>query len=802
MYKRTWLLLLSILFIYLPSYGQISPKTILFGFFVEKDSFEIRVDLSKARYTALETKTQTEYQSLINQNKANIIVTNKDDIFLNSQIYDSTHTYSEEVNSDISLNQFLYNNPVRCLLIVLGICFLIIDFLIHFFALLSKKRIITEMKEKSQFGAVLCNSFDTVCEWDLNANNIQYFFFINNQLLKQKDYFSLKDYIEHSKKYVIHPEEIETFSSLFSLKNMELIIEKRNTIYKEFRLLTPGSRNRNSYEWHAYTIQAFSNTPKKRSIIVCTKNIDDEKHSEELKNEQLKEALIMAEKANKSKSMFLSRMSHEIRTPLNAILGFITLAKRTITNSQKSLDYITKSEYASKHLLSLINDILNMSAIESGQMKIHNEHFELKRCILSLATTFYGQARLKNIQFKTIISNLSEEYVSGDQTRLNQILMNLLSNAIKFTPANGSVTLSIVQKFIKDNKVYIQFEVSDTGIGMSPKFLEKIGKPFEQESAQISQKFGGSGLGISISKNLVTAMNGTMLISSTENSGSTFTIEIPFDLVVKDKNPIEKIFTNKKVLLLTMDNGLGNYEENLFKIYGVTAKFANSIDTLKKQVSNEREPCNLCIIDIDAVTEDPVTFINQVTSIIPEKTTIALLSYDFSLLEENAPNLLIKHYVQKPLFHSTVQNLLYNVFNKDSGKIIKSKKNTFSGHHILLAEDNEFNKEIAVDILSEEGFLVDSVNDGKEAVFLFEKSAIGFYDIILLDIQMPFLNGYDACRTIRNLSRTDAKTIPIIAMTANAFAEDVSKALSSGMNNHISKPIDTQTLFAVLQQYL
>ena len=720
---------------------------------------------------------------------------------LYTSIQSNAHTITG--NGMVTLSELLYTKPLRFIVMILSPFLLFVLLGLYIYSIKTQKKVISAMEEKSQFASVLCSSFDTVCEWNLDYNTIQYFFYMDNKLVKQKDFFTVTEYIDHAKKNVVHPEDKESFVYLFSTANLETLLARPRTLYKEFRLFTPGSKNKNSYEWNAVTLQAFTSHKQKRSFIVCTKNIDDVKHSEDIKNEQLKEALNIAEKANKSKSAFLSRMSHEIRTPLNAILGFITLAKRTITEPQKSLDYISKSEYASKHLLSLINDILDMSAIESGKMKINEADFELKDFISSLSATFYGQAKLKNIRFSTILSNITEEYLCGDQVRLNQILMNILSNAIKFTPVNGEVSLIITQRLIKEKTVYMQFVVSDTGIGMSQEFLKKIGKPFEQESASIAQEFGGSGLGISISRNLIQAMKGSMTIQSTENKGSVFSIEIPLGLVNKETPPLTpSLYEGKQVLIITMDKDLGDYEKQLFRSCGINAHIALNIEDVRNHVTPDHIPCSLCIIDIDISQGDQLSFIQEIKNILPAETPIAVLSYDYSLIEEQARELAIDHFVQKPLFQSTVLNLIITVLGEYQTDTYPPVTFDFKGKHILLAEDNDFNREIAVDILNTQGFLVDTAKNGMEAVRFFENSPINFYDIVLLDIQMPILNGHQACKQIRSLSRADAVVVPVIAMTANAFAEDVAAALSSGMNDHIAKPIDIRTLFSVLQKYI
>ncbi len=715
-------------------------------------------------------------------------------------VYANTHEHPDE--GLMNLSELLYTRPLLFIILLIAPFLLAVLIGLNIYSTRTQRKLFRAMEEKSRFGSVLCSSFDTVSEWNLDDNTIQYYFVIESQIVKQKDFFTVAEFIEHAKKHVLHPDDADAFSAVFETANLESLLSHPRTIYKEYRLLTPGSKNKSGYEWNSVTLQAFSSYHHNRSFIICLKNIDDVKHNEELKNEQLREALLMAEKANKGKSDFLSRMSHEIRTPLNAILGFITLAKRTINESQKALDYMEKSEYASKHLLSIINDILDMSAIESGKMKIKEDVFELKPFISSLSGIFYGQAKLKSIHFSTIITNITEEYLYGDQVRLNQILMNILSNAIKFTPVDGNVSLTITQKLIKGSTVYMQFKVADTGIGMSDEFLQKIGKPFEQESIQISRDFGGSGLGISISKNLIHAMNGTMIIESEENKGSIFTIEVPLKLA--GHKPLQKStkYQDYRVLIITKDMELGEYEKKLFAYFGIETTLMQDSISVSEHLTLEQKPYSLCLIDADVPSEAPHDFVQKIKQVIPEGTPIAVLSYDFSQFEEKVRELSILHFIQKPLFQSTILNLLTEVFGGYQAEKQNEKVRDFSGKHILLAEDNDFNSEIAVDILSSRGFIIDSVRNGKDAVEFFDKSPVSFYDLVLLDIQMPVLNGHEACKAIRNLQRSDAETVPIIAMTANALAEDVSAALSSGMNDHIAKPIDTNNLFTVLKRYI
>lgn len=521
--------------------------------------------------------------------------------------------------------------------------------------------------------------------------------------------------------------------------------------------------------------------------------------------------------ANSSKSSFLSRMSHEIRTPLNAVIGYNTIAQSEMNNAKddvgrkqaatKVMDCLQKSEIASKHLLTIINDVLDMSAIESGKIKVAHELFDFKGLITSLTTVFYSQAKSKQVDFEVIFDNLTEEWFIGDQMRTNQILTNLLSNAIKFTPECGTVLLKIQQQKSESNKAHIYFDISDTGIGMSADYLERIWKPFEQADSSISRRFGGTGLGLSITKHLVELMNGEISVVSTPGVGTTFHVDLTFEQTEQPYPSNAYDFSSVNALVVDDDPGTCDYIRLLFHQWGAKcATVTSGVDAVKAVsiAMQNKEPFSIFLVDWHMPDIDGFETIRQIREISGDTMPAVILSaYDYSELAEKATTFGINKFVTKPFFQSTLFDLLTNIPAANSTNVIqKSAKTSFHGERILLAEDNNMNMEIATKILESAGLVVDTVWNGKEATKSFLTSPAGTYAAILMDIQMPELDGYEATRTIRASSHPEANTIPIIAMTADVFAEKVAEAHEAGMNDHIAKPIDIPKLFDTLKKYI
>lgn len=522
----------------------------------------------------------------------------------------------------------------------------------------------------------------------------------------------------------------------------------------------------------------------------------------------LVEALEMTEKANAAKSEFLSRMSHEIRTPLNAVIGYMGIAQSEEIENEKVQHCLSNSELAAKHLLSIINDVLDVSAIESGRIKIAKSDYNLKQQISTAATIFYNQAKNRNVDFRVNLVGFTEEWVIGDSLRVNQIIMNLLSNAVKFTSEKGQVTLNVTQLDKTDHKVIMQFQVSDTGIGMSKEFLSRMFTPFEQESAGTAQKFGGTGLGLAISKNLATLMDGTIEVDSELNVGTTFTVTLPFGISKENGKIMStgKDFSKIRVLVVDDQKADQTYVKQVLKRLNVKADTCSDGETAVRRFigrQNTDYAYDLCIIDwkMPGITGfDVAKRIREAAG--EELPIIIATAYDITEIDEEAKRAGVNKVIAKPLFQSSLLDLLMDSFGgyRPKGEIEVASNFNLEGTKVLLAEDNHMNMEIAVSILTKAGIHVDEAYNGKEAVDKFEASSPGDYDAILMDVQMPVMGGYEATQMIRASKHEAAKIIPIIAMTANAFTEDIEKALKSGMNGHISKLVDYEKLYRTLSE--
>lgn len=532
---------------------------------------------------------------------------------------------------------------------------------------------------------------------------------------------------------------------------------------------------------------------------------------------QKEEALQLAQKASVAKGSFMSRMSHEIRTPLNAVIGYNTIARSELSEAHgetarrqaemKAMDCLTKSDIASKHLLTIINDVLDMSAIESGKIKVAHERFDFKGLITSLTTVFYSQAKAKGVNFEVVFDNATEEWFVGDQMRTNQILTNLISNAVKFTGEGGSVKLDIRQISDDGKAAEIRFEITDTGIGMAADYLSHIWTPFEQADSSISRRFGGTGLGLSITKSLIDIMGGEITVESKPGEGTTFAVVLSFEKTNQPEISDAYDFSGINALIVDDDLSTCDYISLLFnRCRARCATVTSGIDAIESfaQAEKRKDPFTVCLVDWRMPKMDGIETIKRIRKIAGDELPIIVITaYDFTELADKAAEVGVNMFVSKPLFQSSLFDLLANICGKTAKKEIKrNEKYDFTGSRVLLAEDNAMNMEIARKILESAKITVESAWNGKEAVSAFESAPAGTYGAILMDVQMPVMDGYQATRAIRASSRPDGSQIPIIAMTADAFVENIAESLAAGMNGHISKPIDITTLFETLEKYI
>ena len=533
--------------------------------------------------------------------------------------------------------------------------------------------------------------------------------------------------------------------------------------------------------------------------------------NDELKRQQkiLQDALLVAQKANDAKRDFLSRMSHEIRTPMNAIIGMSAVAFNYLDDKKRTADCLSKITFSSKHLLMLLNDVLDMSKIENGKLNIRQELFDLKNLVTSLADINYGLATAKGLAFEIVISGFKDELLLGDSMRVNQILLNLLSNAIKFTPKGGSVRLEIRMLRSASDKIWLRFIVKDSGIGMKKEVLEHLYEPFEQADNGIARKYGGTGLGMAITKNLVAIMDGTIEVESQEGAGTTFMVDLPFGVSKVDKKTAAEM-EEMRVLVVDDDNDTCEHAAVLLKGMGVNVDWAlngfEAIEKVRSACEDDGRCYDVCFIDWCMPELDGIETARRMRSYVgPDVLIIIISAYDWSGIEEQAKAAGVNAFIAKPFFASNLYNMLLTVSRKpELGFSAVGNKETydFGGKKVLLVEDNELNMEIASELLKFVNLQVEHAENGKVAVNIFRNSKEKEYALIFMDIQMPLMNGYDAARCIRSSEHPAAGTIPIIAMTANAFNDDVQAAFDAGMNGHLAKPIDVEVLYKTIARYI
>ena len=538
-------------------------------------------------------------------------------------------------------------------------------------------------------------------------------------------------------------------------------------------------------------------------------DIDEEMRDSLAKNEALANALKVAEEASKAKTVFLSNMSHEIRTPMNAIIGLDSLALHEDNLPPKTRDYLEKIGSSAEHLLSLINDILDMSRIESGRMVIRNEEFAFSKFMEQVNTIFSGQCKEKGIIYTCRINGHLEDYYIGDDMKLRQVMINILGNAVKFTPEGGKINFIVENIASFDKKSTIQFKISDTGVGMSKEFLPKLFDTFSQENSKSSSKYGSTGLGMAITKNIVEMMNGKIEVESEKGRGTTFTVTVTLqdsDRKALDSNNEIEINTNELTVLVIDDDEVAlDHAKLVLSKAGINAETAFSgaeaLEMVKLRYAR-REPYKLIIVDWQMPEMDGLETTRKIREATGnESTVIILTSYNWDDILDEAIAAGVDSFIAKPIFTGNLIDEFKNVLKKKQSESLygEKEKTDLNGKRILLAEDMEVNAQIMIEILSLRGMKTEHALNGKIALEMFKNSEENYYDAILMDMRMPEMNGLEASVAIRKLDRSDAKKIPIIALTANAFDEDVQRSLQSGLNAHLSKPVQPDLLFETLE---
>ena len=523
--------------------------------------------------------------------------------------------------------------------------------------------------------------------------------------------------------------------------------------------------------------------------------------------EELASAREEAEHANRAKSEFLSNMSHDIRTPMNAIIGMTTIAAANAENRDKVLECLRKITLSSRHLLGLINDVLDMSKIESGKLTLNSDLFSLRETMDSIVSIVQPQIKARKQSFSILIRNIRSENIVADSVRLNQVLLNLLSNAMKFTPEGGDISVTVSQEDSPKGEKYVRthFLVKDSGIGMTKDFQKKIFESFVREDNAQVHKIEGTGLGMAITKYIVDKSEGSIEVNSEVGKGTEF--HVIFDFERGETSAEEMILPAWEVLVVDDDGELCRSAADTLKELGVHADWATDGPSAIRMVEKRRAQHNdyfIVLLDCKMPGMDGIQTARELRRRIGDDTPILLMSaYDWADVEEEATAAGISGFISKPLFQSTLYNSLLPFAGSGTkpAEFPAGPAADFTGKRLLVAEDNELNWEIANELLSASSFLLDWAENGKLCVEKFQSSPPGYYSAILMDLRMPVMNGFDATKAIRSLQRGDAGRIPILAMTADAFVDDIQECLDCGMNAHVAKPLNMQELLRMLQKY-
>ena len=527
----------------------------------------------------------------------------------------------------------------------------------------------------------------------------------------------------------------------------------------------------------------------------------------EAQAKELRSALETAEEANRAKSDFLSRMSHDIRTPLNAVLGMKDIAEAHLDDPAKVKDCLRKIGLSGQHLLSLINDVLDMSKIESGEMVLREDSMSLPEVLENVVAIMQPQFGEKEQHFSIRLRSVVHEQFLSDALRLRQIFINILSNAYKFTPVNGTVSMDVCEKQAVDGTALFRFSITDTGIGMKPEYLAQIFTAFSRERDSRVDKTEGTGLGMAITKRFVDMMGGTIEVTSELGKGTCFRVELP--LKIEENQFIKGEFPGLRIIVTDDDAVMCEYMAEMLGQLGIHADWVDSgIQTVEmiKTAKQNGEMYDAVLLDWKMPDLDGFETTRRIRELCGGQLPVLIISaYDWSDVEKDAKKAGVTGFLQKPIFVSTLIHGLQRYVLE--GQPARKTQGTdtgarFTGRRFLLIEDNAINQEVARELLADMGAEVDTASDGAEGVETFRRSPDGFYDVILMDVQMPVMNGYEATRAIRTMDRDGAKAVPILAMTADAFSEDIQAAKDAGMNGHMAKPLDKAILWREIGKYL
>ncbi len=670
-----------------------------------------------------------------------------------------------------------------------------------------KERIENERRQMELIQALTID-YNLVCFFDLDTDE--------GKLLQIKDQdtslfgsvFSGKlIFSESTERYIqefVHEEDRDMLRGFLSLEKMKEGLAERLLFYTNYRTVQNGE-----VKYYQLKVVRAGRWNEDHGMVLGLRSVDEETRKEMEQKALLEDALLQANRASKAKSIFLSNMSHDIRTPMNAIVGFTALAMTHIDHREQVEEYLKKIMTSGNHLLSLINDVLDMSRIESGKMHLDEQECSLPDILHGLRNIIQADIRAKQLEFYIDAVDVIHEEIYCDKLRLNQVLLNLLGNSIKYTGPGGLVTMRIRETPLAPaGHANFEFAIKDTGIGMSEEFVRRIFEPFERERNSTISKIQGTGLGMAITKNIVDMMNGSIRVKSEQGVGTEFLVSLTFRLqnVKKEVQDIPEL-KNCRALVVDDDFNTCDSVSYMLQQIGMRAEWTMSGKEAvlrTRQASMRGDGYSVYIIDLLLPDLNGIEITRRIRKEMGEDVPIIVLTaYDWSDIEDEALEAGVTAFCSKPLFMSELRSCLHSAIHTEE-KQAPAVKDSLHHHRgrILLAEDNELNQEIATAILGEAGFTIDVAENGQLAVDMLQKSEPGFYQLVLMDVQMPVMNGYEAATRIRQMEDKALSSIPILAMTANAFEEDKKEALKCGMNGHIAKPIDVNTLLETLDTML
>lgn len=663
-----------------------------------------------------------------------------------------------------------------------------------------------KLQERMLLVGAVSNVYPVIISLNLSQDTLKFIYVREGLMLDMGEQASYSGLYQNFLP-MVHPDSLKDFKCRFAPNGLRSALQatKGEVFMEAKQKLSDGK-----YHWVSIQVIHVDNPYSGDQLaILISRRIDEQRYEEEQQRQMLQSALDSAKAANQAKSQFLSNMSHDIRTPMNAIAGMTAIASSHLGETERVADCLNKIELSSKHLLSLVNDVLDMSKIESGKLSLQEEPFNIAQLITDCVKLVYQQAVSKQLKLDIHIAKLEDENVIGDPLRLRQIYINILSNAVKYTPSGGSICIEVKQETgLRQKHAHYVFRCKDTGVGMSPEFMDKLFQPFERVQDTTVSKIAGTGLGMAITKNLVDLMNGDIQVESELGIGSVFSVTLPLQL---QNAPLEQVppeFAGARTLIVDDDLETCKNANELLEDMGLLPQFVTTGEEAVqciKAAKDTADPFHLIIIDWKMPGMDGVEAARQIRANIASTVPVILLSaYDWSEIESEAKKAGVTSFLSKPFYRSKICYLLRQLNGEEKMPEYKCPPHCpdYAGKRILLVEDNIMNQEIAQTLMEEMGITVERASDGKEAVEKISGAAEGYYDLIFMDIQMPNMNGYEATKAIRKLHRSDVQKIPIIAMTANAYEEDIRKALQAGMDAHFAKPVDVVKLKKLLFQYL